>query len=191
PLDRAPVAAALQAIGHEDLSHGGFHAPRSLDALAALVERRPQARLLAGGTDVAVWTNKQLRALDELVHVGDVAELKRIEVVDGALHIGAAASLEDAWHALAGRAPELAEMWLRFASPPIRHAGTMGGNVANGSPIGDSAPVLMALDAELLLRRGAATRRLALGDFYTGYLKNRLEPGEFLQAIVVPLSAFE
>jgi len=82
-------------------------------------------------------------------------------------------------------------MWLRFASPPIRHAGTMGGNVANGSPIGDSAPVLLALDASLELRRGEHTRRVPLEAFYVDYMTNRLEPGEFVQAIVVPLSAMQ
>ncbi len=104
------------------------------------------------------------------------------------LSIGAGASLEEAWRALVGRWPTLAEVWLRFAGVPLRHAGTMGGNVANGSPIGDSAPVLMALDASLVLRRGERIRRVALADFYTGYMQNRLEPGEFVQAIEVPLA---
>jgi xanthine dehydrogenase small subunit len=113
----------------------------------------------------------------------------RITVADGALHIGAAASLEDAWAALAAHWPQLREAWLRFASPPVRHAGTMGGNVANGSPIGDSAPVLIALGASMLLRRGERSAHDAAEDFYLDYMKNRLEPGEFVQAIVVPLPA--
>ena len=96
--------------------------------------------------------------------------------------IGAAASLEDAWQALAAQWPTLRDVWLRFASPPIRHAGTMGGNVANGSPIGDSAPVLMALGAPIVLRRGERVRTMPLDDFYVDYMKNRLEPGEFVQA---------
>jgi xanthine dehydrogenase small subunit len=85
---------------------------------------------------------------------------------DGTLHIGAAATLEDAWAALALRHPELAEMWLRFASPPVRHAGTLGGNVANGSPIGDGAPVLMALDASLRAAPRRSRAPDALDDFY-------------------------
>jgi xanthine dehydrogenase small subunit len=190
PLDTAPIVAALRGIASGDRSHGGFHAPHDLDSLAALCERLPQARLLAGGTDVAVGVNKQLRVPDALIYVGDVAALKRIEDTGGALHIGAAVPLEDAWRALCGRLPALTEMWLRFASPPIRHAGTMGGNVANGSPIGDSAPVLMALGAQLVLRRGASQRLVPLDGFYVDYMKNRLEPGEFLQAIVVPHAAF-
>jgi xanthine dehydrogenase small subunit len=191
-LDRQAVVDALEGIApYEADSDAAFHAPRELDALAALVERHPQARLLAGGTDIAVWVNKQFRALGEVIYVGDVPELQRIEERDGALWIGAGASLEAAWQALAQRAPVLAEMWLRFASPPIRHAGTMGGNVANGSPIGDSAPVLMALDASLLLRRGGHTRHLPLDAFYIDYMRNHLQPGEFVQAIVVPLAAFD
>jgi xanthine dehydrogenase small subunit len=90
---------------------------------------------------------------------------------------------------LVARWPQLTEVWLRFAGVPLRHTGTMGGNVANGSPIGDSAPVLMALDASLVLRRGEATRRVRLADFYTGYMKNALAPGEFVQAIEVPLES--
>ncbi len=81
----------------------------------------------------------------------------------------------------------LTDVWLRFASPPIRHAGTMGGNVANGSPIGDSAPVLIALDASVVLRRGATRRTLPLEDLYVGYMSNRLEPGEFVETLLVPL----
>ena len=83
--------------------------------------------------------------------------------------------------------PALTDVWLRFASPPIRNAGTMGGNVANGSPIGDSAPVLIALGASLVLRRGRTRRTLPLQDFYLDYMKNALEPGEFVEAIEVPL----
>ena len=107
------------------------------------------------------------------------------------MHIGAAASLEEAWRALVQRAPTLMDVWLRFASPPIRNAGTMGGNVANGSPIGDAAPILMALDAALELRRGDQVRRVPLADFYLDYMKNALQEGEFVQTIVVPLAAFQ
>ena len=166
-----------------------FLAPRTLDDLARLREQHPHATLLAGCTDIGLWVNKQFRDLGEIIYLGDVAELKRIDERDGHLHIGAGASLEDAWSALARRMPALTEVWLRFASPPIRHAGTMGGNVANGSPIGDSAPVLLALDAELVLRRRAKARRVPLAAFYVDYMKNQLQPGEFVQEIIVPLAA--
>jgi xanthine dehydrogenase small subunit len=202
PAVRLPLTAArdaLRALDHEPLDHAGpsaavagridhFHAPRTLAQLAALRSAKPQARLLAGATDIGLWVNKQHRDLGDLIYVGDVAELRRIEVDGSALRIGAAASLEEAWSALAGRWPSLSEAWLRFASPPIRHAGTLGGNLANGSPIGDGAPVLIALDAQLVLRQGDAVRRLPLADFYVDYMVNRLQPGEFVQAIEVPLA---
>jgi len=202
-LDRQAVEAALRtlaqapALGYsapsaavpgERTDH--FHAPRSLDELAALRQAKPQARLLAGCTDIGLWVNKQFRDLGDLIYLGNVAELRAVEERGGALWIGAGATLEQAWGALAARAPALQDVWLRFASPPIRHTGTMGGNVANGSPIGDSAPILMALDARLELRKGQDVREVALTDFYLDYMKNDLQAGEFVQAITVPLAAF-
>ncbi len=195
-LDTAPVLAALRglqrepALDYRPARGGRFVAPKSLDALASLREQLPQATLLAGCTDIGLWVNKQFRDLGDIIYVGEVEELQRIEAhadaLEGALTIGAGASLEAAWRALAARWPTLTDMWLRFAAPPIRNAGTMGGNVANGSPIGDSAPVLLALDAQIELRKGVRTRRMDLADFYVDYMKNRLEPGEFVQSLHVP-----
>ena len=185
-FDTAPVVAALRAIA----DGAPAAAPRTLAELARRVAASPTARLVAGGTDVGLWVTKQFRDLGEVIPVTEVDELKAVRHADGTLWIGAGASLETAWAALAARAPALAEAWRRFASPPIRHAGTLGGNVANGSPIGDSAPVLMALDAQVELRHGERVRRLPLDDFYTGYLANRMEPGEFVQALVVPDAAW-
>lgn len=175
-----------------------FHAPTTLNELAALREALPNARLLAGATDIGLWVNKQFRDLGEIVYVGKVAELQGIALNTTAasgtagratptLEIGAGASLESAWSALAKHVPELKEIWLRFASPPVRHAGTLGGNIANGSPIGDSAPILLSLGASLVLRRGPATREVPLSAFYLDYMKNDLQAGEFVQAIRVPL----
>ncbi len=197
-LDTAPVLAALQSMKRSSSfeyasaqTPDRFHAPTTLDELAAQRLAMPQAQLLAGSTDVGLWVNKQFRPLGDIVYVGEVAELKRITEVNGELFIGAGASLEAAFAALARHAPTLTDVWLRFASPPIRHAGTMGGNVANGSPIGDSPPVLMALDAQIELRCGERVRRMPLTDFYVDYMKNRLEAGEFVQGLCVPLAAFE
>jgi xanthine dehydrogenase small subunit len=197
-LDTAPLVVQLRALQADPALHyrapspaaGGridhFTAPRTLDQLATLRAEQPQARLLAGSTDIGLWVNKNFRDLGDLIYLGDVAELQRIDVVDGALHIGAGAPLEDAWAAIAARWPTLREVGLRFAGPPVRHAGTMGGNIANGSPIGDSAPVLMALGARVVLRRGERRREMALEDLYVDYMMSRLEPGEFLQTIIVP-----
>ncbi len=188
PLDAAPVVQALRSMQADAAlsGEGSFHAPRTLAELAALRQSRPQAQLVAGSTDVGLWVTKQLRDLGEIIYTGNVAELQRVEVDDTLIRIGAAASLESAWRALVAEWPPLRDVWLRFASLPIREAGTMGGNVANGSPIGDSAPVLMALGATIVLRQGPRVRRLPLDDFYTGYMRNRLEPGEFVQAVEVP-----
>ena len=204
-LDAQPVVAALQGLkaadGQEAFEYAAplgartdhFHAPRTLAQLAALRVAKPRAVVLAGSTDVGLWVNKQFRDLGDIIYVGDVKELKTIDERQGAqgreLYIGAGASLEAAWAALAARFEGLTDVWLRFASPPIRNAGTMGGNVANGSPIGDSPPVLMALDAQIELRQGERVRRMPLTDFYVDYMKNQLEPGEFVQAVAVPLAA--
>ena len=188
PLAREPVAQVLRTLAASPALHTaqGFHAPRTLGEFAALRLARPQARVLAGGTDVGLWVTKQLRDLGEIISIGEVAELARVDV--GATHIviGAAASLEPAWRALVAEWPALRDLWLRFASLPIRNAGTMGGNVANGSPIGDAAPALIALGAQIVLQRGDARRRLALEDFYVDYMVNRLQEGEFVRALEVP-----
>jgi xanthine dehydrogenase small subunit len=177
-LARAPGEASLQ--------FPGFHAPRSLAELAAALQARPDAVLLAGGTDVGLWVTKQLRELPHLIYLGEVAELARIEERPEELVIGAAVSLTDAWPALLRRFPTLEEQAARFASPPIRNSATLCGNLANGSPIGDSIPTLIALGAELELRLGTRLRRLALEDFYLGYQKKALEPGEFVSAVAIP-----
>jgi len=191
-LDRAPIAAALQALASDvplDYAHAGarFHAPQSIPDLALLRETYPQATLLAGSTDVGLWVNKQFRDLGDIIYTGRVTALKEIRNDGGSLWIGAAASLEDSWAALTAAVPQLRELWLRFASPPVRHAGTLGGNIANGSPIGDGAPALIALGADLILRRGATQRRIKLQDFYLDYMKKDLRPGEFVEALLVPL----
>jgi xanthine dehydrogenase small subunit len=197
-LDRESIEAALRSIARTDTfvyegpdvrgashGHATFFAPRTLDAFATLRAEHPQARVLAGGTDVGLWVTKQLRDLGDVIYTGQVAELTSVTRDAQTLTIGAAVPLEDAYAALAVDYPELAELWARFASLPIRNAGTLGGNVANGSPIGDSMPALLTLDAEVVLRRAARVRTLPLAAFYTGYQKNALETGEFVAAIRV------
>ncbi|HEY1089887.1 MAG TPA: xanthine dehydrogenase small subunit, partial [Burkholderiaceae bacterium] len=195
-IDRAVLKQALSAINEPPLHYAApsaldarrqdrFDAPRHVAELARLYEARPQARLLAGSTDIGLWVNKQFKDVGDLIYVGRVQEMLALRDEGSQLHIGAAVPLEDAWGLLAQRVPALRELWLRFASPPVRRAGTLGGNIANGSPIGDGAPALMALGCELLLRRGSVTRQLALEDFYLDYMKNALQPGEFIEAMRV------
>ncbi len=190
-LGAAGTAAALARLQADPplhyAGHTPWHAPRTLDELARLRAKRPSARLLAGNTDVGLWLNKQFRDLGEIISLGEVAELRAISEADGWLQIGAGASLEAAWAALARLWPAARQMGKRFASLPIREAGTLGGNIANGSPIGDSAPVLIALGARIVLRHGPAQRDMPLQDFYLDYMKTQLAPGEWVQALRVPL----
>ena len=154
--------------------------------LCTALTREPESLLLAGGTDVGLLVTKQLRELPPLIYIGDVPELSRIEDTPGELWIGAAVTLSDAWPALLARFPELAEQAARFASPPIRNSATLCGNLANGSPIGDSIPVMLALGAQIELRCGTAKRRVPLEDFYLGYMKKDLRRGEFVAGVAVP-----
>ncbi len=196
-LDSPAMRSALAALQADPPLHYAaatpLHAPRTLTDLAALRLAKPKAQLLAGSTDIGLWVNKQFRDLGELIYLGEVAELKAIttplagSAAGEVLEIGAGASLEAAWAALAAHWPAARQMGQRFASLPIREAGTLGGNIANGSPIGDGAPVLIALGAAIVLRRGEAQRVMPLQDFYLDYMKNQLQPGEFVQALRVPL----
>ena len=192
-FDRAALAAALGPLQRGTLasySFGGqqFHAPRTLDELVRLRAGRPQAVLLAGSTDIGLWVTKQMRELDDIIYLGHVEALKTVSESAGMMEIGAGVTLEDAYAALCRHYPaELGEMWQRFASLPIRNAGTLGGNVANGSPIGDSMPWLIALGAQVVLRGVQGARAMPLEDFYLGYQQKDMQPGEFVQAVRVPL----
>jgi xanthine dehydrogenase small subunit len=192
-FDRAGVTAELTALQRDAMatySAGGhnFYAPRTLDELVGVRAEHPQALLLAGSTDVGLWVTKQLREIGDIIYVGHVDALKAILETDGAIEVGAGATLDDAYRAVCRHYPaQLAEMWQRFASLPIRNAGTLGGNVANGSPIGDSMPWLIALGAELVLRGPGGARTMPLEDFYLGYQQKDLQPGEFVQAVRVPM----
>jgi xanthine dehydrogenase small subunit len=192
-FDAGALAAQLQPLQREAMACFGaggqrFYAPRTLDELARLRAELPDALLLAGSTDVGLWVTKQMRELGEIIYLGHVDALKNVVDADGMLEIGAGVTLEDAYAAVCRHYPdELSEMRQRFASLPIRNAGTLGGNVANGSPIGDSMPWLIALGSRLVLASSAGERELALEDFYLGYQQKDLRPGEFVRALRVPL----
>ena len=164
-----------------------FFAPQTLTDLAALVADNPDAILLAGATDVGLWVTKQHRDLETIIYLGKVAELARVEDTGAYLEIGAAVTLSDAMPEILRVFPQLEELFVRFASPPIRNAGTLGGNIANASPIGDSMPALLAVGATVVLCSGAETREIELADYYLAYQKTALRSGEFLQKIRLPL----
>ena len=166
-----------------------YFAPSTLEDCATLIEQHPEAVILAGGTDVGLWVTKQLKALSCVIFVGNVAGLKTIRETEDAIEIGAAAALTDAMQAIIRHYPSLEELFLRFASPPIRNAATLGGNIANASPIGDSMPVLLSVGASLVLRQGKKTRQLPMDEFFLDYQETALRKGEFVEKILIPLPA--
>ena len=185
------TATRLAALaGEDDLFAGSedsfFAAPASEDGLAALAARYPDATLVGGATDVGLWITKQLRELPRILHTGRVASLHAVRECDDRLEIGAAATYAEAEPALATVDPDVGEMLRRLGSKQVRAAGTVGGNIANGSPIGDTPPVLIALGATIELRHGASRRTLPLEDFFLAYGRQDRSPGEILTRILVP-----
>ncbi len=170
-------------IGDES---GTFYAPATTDALADVLLATPQATIVAGSTDVGLWITKHMRKLPILVWIGRVNELRRLDDSGGTIEIGAGVTYSDAQTVLARHYPDLGELIRRLASTPIRNVGTIGGNIANGSPIGDASPALIALGATLHLRRGTERRALPLEDFFIAYGKQDRRPGEFVERITVP-----
>jgi xanthine dehydrogenase small subunit len=160
--------------------------PRTISELNEAIAAHPQAVLTAGLTDVGLWLNKQLRDIPVMISTTQVAQFQGIHHTTAGMDIGAAVTLTQLAPHLLAEYPELHEWHERFASLPIRNAATLGGNVVGGSPIGDSMPVLLALDAQLLLQRGEVQRTVALKDFYLGYQKKDLQAGEFLRRILIP-----
>lgn len=184
-------AARLAELGGGEMLHlthadQQVFAPRSSDELASVYSAHPDAVLIAGATDVGLWVTKQHRRLGTLIDMTRVKDLAAIDEADDGLTIGALATHRKATVALARLHPDLGEMMRRFASIQIRNAGTVGGNIANGSPIGDLPPALIALAARLTLRRGPERREVPLEDFFIAYGKQDRAAGEFVEAVFVP-----
>jgi xanthine dehydrogenase small subunit len=165
---------------------GGYLAPRSLPELLRLRAANPQAQVVAGCTDVGLWVTKLHKQYPQVLDLTRVAQLQRIEGYPHHIAIGAAATLTDAFDALVRQRPQLKTFGNRFAGLPVRNAGTLCGNVANGSPIGDSMPLLIALGAHVVLLSVRGHREMRLEDFYTGYRQNVLAPDEVVGWIKVP-----
>ena len=163
-----------------------FVSPATLEEVTTYLLRHPDATLLAGSTEIGLQVNKQFTRPAHIVYLGHVAELKRVDETATHWRIGAQVSLTQVEALVAQAYPDFAEVLRRFGSPPIRSTATLAGNIANGSPIGDSMPCLMALGATLLLRRGDKTRKVALDQFYTGQKKSVLQPAELIEAIELP-----
>ncbi|HLL30519.1 MAG TPA: xanthine dehydrogenase small subunit [Allosphingosinicella sp.] len=160
--------------------------PTTADELADLLLANPHTRIVAGATDLGLWVTKQLRDLGPTVFIGDIADLGRIEESPDDLTLGAAVRYSEAREALARLHPDLGELVRRIGGVQVRNAGTIGGNIANGSPIGDMPPALIALGTELRLRRGNERRTMAIEDFFLSYGKQDLAPGEFVESVRIP-----
>ena len=183
PEQDKELVAALKALAP------AYGHPTTADELADLLLANPETRIIAGATDVGLWVTKQQRDLGPTVFIGDVADLKQIEDGPDALTLGAAVRYSDARIALARLHPDLGELVRRIGGVQVRNAGTIGGNIANGSPIGDMPPALIALGAELTLRRGTERRTIKLEDFFLSYGKQDRKPGEFVESVRIPRPA--
>ncbi|MDR6715039.1 xanthine dehydrogenase small subunit [Pseudomonas hunanensis] len=160
--------------------------PLTVADLADLYSSHPEARLLAGGTDLALEVTQFHKTLPVMIYVGGVAELKRIDTTATHLQIGAATPLTDCYGALSAEYPDFGDLLHRFASLQIRNQGTLGGNIGNASPIGDSPPLLIALDAQVVLRQGQRQRTLPLEDYFIDYRITARQDSEFIEKIIVP-----
>ena len=165
--------------------------PESSDALAALYMQHPDATLVGGATDVGLWITKQMRALPKMIFLHRARDLQTITPSDdgATLRIGAGVSMAQMLQMAARHHPSYADLIRRYGSAQVRAAATLGGNIANGSPIGDNPPALIALGATLHLRRGDARRTLPAEAFFLDYGKQDRQAGEFIEAITLPSAA--
>jgi len=196
PILRAAEAAAEQPVPDWMLADAAWvaettapalpAAPESVDELAALYARSPEATLVAGATDVGLWVTKALRTPDPVIFLNRCADLNGVEIGPHEIRVGAMTDMNAFGAAMADLHPSYAEMIRRYASAQVRGAATVGGNIANGSPIGDNPPALIALGAVLHLRRGDERRALPLEEFFIDYGKQDRQPGEFVEAASFP-----
>jgi len=190
-VERAAVASRLAAMKDGERVEVGtgncrFAIPASVDDLADLLEEAPKATVVAGSTDVGLWVTKFMREIEPVVFIGGLDGLRGISEADGAIIIGGGVSYTEAFGVLAGRIPALGWLIDRIGGEQVRNMGTIGGNIANGSPIGDTPPPLIALGATLTLRKGKVRRAVALEDFFIDYGKQDCAPGEFVEAVHIP-----
>ena len=189
-VNETEVLQKLKLLANEQSAQAAnlsYIAPTSQATLLAARAAHPGAQIVAGCTDVGLWVTKQHKQYTQVIDVTRAAELRQVAQHADAIHIGAAVSLTDAFAALTAQWPQLHRFATRFAGLPVRNSGTLGGNVANGSPIGDSMPLLIALRAHVVLASQArGERQLPLEDLYTGYRQNVMAADELLVRIVVP-----
>ena len=187
-VERELVAAGLRDMRGQrvELSKNGERAviPADTDDLAAVLEAQPKATLIAGATDVGLWVTKFMRDISPAVFIGHLMKSKRVE--NGEIRLGAGVTYSEAAPLIRQHIPAAHDYWLRIGGWQVRNMGTIGANIANGSPIGDTPPLLIALGARIVLRKGAARRELPLGDFFIEYGKQDRAPGEFVEEVIIP-----
>ncbi|WP_299419328.1 xanthine dehydrogenase small subunit [uncultured Shimia sp.] len=189
--ERDSIVAALTDLQdgkRVEVSKGDSRAilPADVDDLAAVLEAEPEATIIAGSTDVGLWVTKFLKRISPAVFIGQLDGLKAIEVTEDAVTMGASVTYTEAQDVIAEHYPHLSDYWDRIAGWQVRNMGTVGGNIANGSPIGDTPPVLIALGASITLRKGDTRRVLPLEEFFIAYGKQDRAAGEFVESITIP-----
>ena len=196
----APIIRAAQAAAHAPVpswmaerpetpnlqSRDDIFCPRSSDELAQWYARNPEATLIAGGTDVGLWVTKKMQELGPIAFVSHAEDLRQIHDENDSLRIGAAVTITNLMQAIRPISASLHQLLSRYGSPQVRNAATIGGNIANGSPIGDGSPALIAMGARLVLRRADERRTVNLEDFFIAYQQQDRRPGEFVESIELP-----
>ncbi|MDK4700723.1 xanthine dehydrogenase small subunit [Rhizobium sp. CNPSo 4062] len=193
-VERDTIIARLKALAdgaRVEIGEGRHRliVPANLDDFASVLEASPTATVVAGSTDVGLWVTKHMRDITPVIFIAGLQELKSITVKDGLVTIGAGATYSEAIATLSQHIPALGPLITRIGGQQVRNMGTIGGNIANGSPIGDTPPALIALNASLTLRKGAVRRTIPLEDFFIAYGKQDRQPGEFVEAVHIPVPA--
>ena len=187
-VERELVAAKLRDMRGQrvELSRGGERAiiPADVDDLAAVLEAEPKATIVAGATDVGLWVTKFMRDISPAVFIGHLMKSRRVE--NGEIRLGAGVTYSEAALLIREHIPAAHDYWLRIGGWQVRNMGTIGANIANGSPIGDTPPLLIALGARIVLRKGRARREVPLEDFFIEYGRQDRAPGEFVEEVVIP-----
>jgi xanthine dehydrogenase small subunit len=189
--ERAAMTARITALNDSqtvDIGEGKNRiiVPATVDELARLYAENPAATLVSGATDVGLWVTKFMRDIGPMIYIGYLEELRSIRETEGELVLGAGVTYTQATGAIARHFPQLDELWMRIGGAQVRNAGTIGANIANGSPIGDTPPPLIALGAHVILRKGNERREVRLRDFFIAYGKQDRQPGEFVESIRIP-----
>jgi xanthine dehydrogenase small subunit len=179
----APSAAETQHVGPD----GEFMRPADLAQTLRLLADRPDATLVAGSTDWGVDVNIKGERSPLVVAIDRLPELRTLRVDEGSVELGAALTLSEIEHRLAGRVPLLDDVFPQFASRPIRNGATLGGNLGTASPIGDTLPALLALEATVVLASVDGEREVALADYFTDYRRTVRRPGELIRSVRIPL----